>query len=305
MGRLLFVAQLRSALTGAGRHGFLPTRAHPFLARAAESQAERHSLALLRVSAVEPVATLTFQAIVHNLEWGRHSRKSTSAMARVTSNMIHVPPLGCVWLMSSDVTGLDTSGFAVSFEARASSDVTIQLAPQSGGSHYSYNVDHNNTLQSGYTVVFGSHSNTRFRVFGSTREPVDVKAPTYVEGAVASNKFNKYWLCVVDDTLRVGTGSLDNEGTVLAEIKEDGLLHTTKHLALSTWDTAVSYKDIKVSEPVLDLQSPRPPSSIRVEDGEANGSFRDMGSDCPLNLASFLGEKNLEDVVVHTPTDDI
>mmetsp|Transcript_11148 Transcript_11148/g.40867 ORF Transcript_11148/g.40867 Transcript_11148/m.40867 type:complete len:792 (+) Transcript_11148:252-2627(+) len=215
-------------------------------------------------------------------------------MARVCGDVVTVDRLACVWLDNSSFNCQCKSGFAVSFEARACSDVTIQLAPTIGGSHYSYDQGPSNSPRRGYTVVFGSHNNTRFRVVGSGETSVDKTASNHAEGGTDRVKFQKYWLNVCDDTLKVGTGSF-SKATILAEIKEEGLMDSARHLALSAWDQPVSYKDVAMKEPIASLQTPRPESSV---EREMSDTLVEEETASELGISAFLGKELLADVML-------
>lgn len=159
---------------------------------------------------------------------------------RAGTDSLLVPPFECAWL--SDLKLLDDAHYhfppnngCVEFAVRGTNDATLLLTPRKGS----------NRLETGgsYCVIFGSNRNQCLRIERNGEYRTSVTAPWT---KLNPCEYNRYWVSYQGGTFHVGVGEYRRDSCLFSWTDTEEAIEGVSHVALSSWDTHLSYKEIRV-----------------------------------------------------------
>eukprot|EP00249_Psilotum_nudum_P017129 c26176_g2_i2 orf=223-2589(-) len=185
---------------------------------------------------------------------------------KACNNVLVVPPFECAWLVDKELRFAEAGRGCIAFDACADNDVTVVFKEKAGSKHYRTDVGPN------YTVVLGSHRNTRLRIQVDGRPVVDVAGV-----ALCPSHFERFWISIYDGIIKVGRGE-PGKGVVFEWVDADPN-REVQYVGLSSWDKHVGYRNIKV-----------------LPHTECVSSFSNSGRQKEGGLAQFLENPELSDL---------
>lgn len=151
-----------------------------------------------------------------------------------------VPPFECAWL--GDMISLDDAHHSfpansrcVEFAVRGTNDATVLLTPYKGS----------NRLETGrsYCVIFGSNRNQCLRIERNGEYRASIAAPWT---KLSPWEYNRYWVNYQGGTFHVGVGEYGKDSSLFSWTDNEKAIEGTLHVGFSSWDTHLSYKEIRI-----------------------------------------------------------
>uniref|UniRef100_A0A6U9RRN1 BTB domain-containing protein n=1 Tax=Picocystis salinarum TaxID=88271 RepID=A0A6U9RRN1_9CHLO len=163
-------------------------------------------------------------------------------MLRVSSAcVLIVPPHECAWLTGDFELPAAGRGCVV-FECRGKSDATVLFKAAPGADRFQNRVERNGTQSEEsdhYTVVLGSHRNTRLNIERNGESVF--QTPGVV---VSASEWKKFFVDFNQGTITVGHE--DPETGEYHRYVDPEPVCTPRYVGLSTWDSDMGYRNIKV-----------------------------------------------------------
>ncbi|KAK8646349.1 hypothetical protein V6N13_120139 [Hibiscus sabdariffa] len=125
----------------------------------------------------------------------------------------------------------------VAFDAFAHNDVTVVFRENVGSQHYHYKRDN----CPHYTVIIGSHRNSRLKIEVDGKTVVDVVGI----GLCCSSAFQSYWISIYDGLISIGKGRYPFQNLVF-EWLDTNPNCSVQYVGLSSWDKHVGYRNVNV-----------------------------------------------------------
>ncbi|TYI82027.1 hypothetical protein E1A91_D05G193900v1 [Gossypium mustelinum] len=146
-----------------------------------------------------------------------------------------VAPFECAWI--KDLKFREAGRGCVSFDAFAHNDVTVVFRENVGSQHYHYKRDNSPH----YTVIIGSHRNSRLKIEVDGKTVVDVVGI----GLCCSSAFQSYWISIYDGLISIGKGRYPFQNLVF-EWLDTNPNCSVQYVGLSSWDKHVGYRNVNV-----------------------------------------------------------
>ncbi|KAE8659813.1 BTB/POZ domain-containing protein [Hibiscus syriacus] len=206
-------------------------------------------------------------------------------MEKKEKKFLTVAPFECAWI--KDLKFREAGRGCVAFDAFAHNDVTVVFRENVGSQHYHYKRDN----CPHYTVIIGSHRNSRLKIEVDGKTVVDVVGI----GLCCSSAFQSYWISIYDGLISIGKGRYPFQNLVF-EWLDTNPNCSVRYVGLSSWDRHVGYRNVNV----LPLTQNHMLLWKQVN-GEYNGNddeFEDqqMGHD-KWGLQNFLESWELSDML--------
>lgn len=151
--------------------------------------------------------------------------------------LVIVPPFECQWLVEEELRFREAGRGCVAFEAYADNDVTVVLKEEAGSKHCHYRRDN----APNYTIVLGSHRNSRLKIEADGESVVDVAGL----GLCSSSGFQSYWISIYDGLISIGNGGDPGHNVVFQWLDSEPKCKV-QYVGLSSWDKHVGYRNIRV-----------------------------------------------------------
>ncbi|KAK3268097.1 hypothetical protein CYMTET_23378, partial [Cymbomonas tetramitiformis] len=156
----------------------------------------------------------------------------------ITGNVVVVvPPFSCAWLQGEGLTLPRPSKGCVIFDAKGDNDVTIIFKREPGSSREQY-------LDVNYTVIFGSHQNTKICIDKNGR--TCHLSPSVSSASVQPSTFDRYWVDLNGGAITVGKG--DPYSSPHERWEDVNPNNDLLYVGLASWNTQVFYRNIEVKD---------------------------------------------------------
>ena len=150
----------------------------------------------------------------------------------VRGNVLVVPPFECAWLKRQG------GAQAFLFEASAKNDVTLMLHSRAGGKRMQRNSS--SAPASSYTVIIGSHCNSRLVIERNARIVHTVSGVK-----TSASAFTEYWVTYNAKSGVISVGFGWKPGwNCLAQWRDEDPFPNIEFLGLSAWDSHVCFRSL-------------------------------------------------------------
>ncbi|KAK8580760.1 hypothetical protein V6N13_143821 [Hibiscus sabdariffa] len=156
-------------------------------------------------------------------------------MEKKEKKFLTVAPFECAWI--KDLKFREAGRGCVAFDAFAHNDVTVVFRENVGSQHYHYKRDN----CPHYTVIIGSHRNSRLKIEVDGKTVVDVVGI----GLCCSSAFQSYWISIYDGLISIGKGRYPFQNLVFEWVDANPNC-SVRYVGLSSWDKHVGYKNVNI-----------------------------------------------------------
>ncbi|XWS24596.1 hypothetical protein CRYUN_Cryun28dG0116700 [Craigia yunnanensis] len=156
-------------------------------------------------------------------------------MEKKEKKFLTVAPFECAW--RKDLKFREAGRGCVAFDAFAHNDVTLVFRENVGSRHYHYKRDNSPH----YTVIIGSHRNSRLKIEVDGKTVVDAAGI----GLCCSSAFQSYWISFYDGLISIGKGRYPFQNLVFQWLDTNPNC-SVRYVGLSSWDKHVGYRNVKV-----------------------------------------------------------
>ncbi|KAE8736189.1 BTB/POZ domain-containing protein [Hibiscus syriacus] len=156
-------------------------------------------------------------------------------MEKKEKKFFTVAPFECAWI--KDLKFREAGRGCVAFDASAHNDVTVVFRENFGSQHYHYK---RNSFPH-YTVIIGSHRNSRLKIEVDGKTVVDIVRV----GLCCSSAFQSYWISMCDCLISIGKGRYPFQNRVF-EWLDTNPKFSVRYVGLSSWDKHVGYRNVNI-----------------------------------------------------------